>query len=413
MSNGYNKVKCPKCGNEFELTEALISQISSQIRSDIEKQYFDKLHKLEEELQNKDKILNEKVKEKEVELEKYYEEKLRKERKELIDQLEKQADDKYKFQLEALEKRNKEIMQQLDEFRKNEILLRQEKQKLEEEKKNIELELMRQLDAERAKIKDELSKDFSLREAEYQKKLEDMKKALEEAQRKGEASSERFRGEILELEIEKALRETFIHDIIEEVPKGELGADIIQTVKTKTQKTIGKIVWEIKRTKNFNEDWIPKLKDDVMRVGGNIGIIVTQTMPSDIEYFGYKDGVWVCDFFHYIPLAHIIRVNIFEIQRVKDLNQDRDSKSNALYEYITSDQFRNRVISLLETYKQLSESLDREKKAFQKIWAEREKQIEKLYTNTIKVIGNMEGIVGPNFPKITSLDLPFEDDNKE
>lgn len=274
--------------------------------------------------------------------------------------------------------------------------------------------MIRKVDEEREKlaikIQNELSEQYKLKSLEYEKKLSDMQKLLDDAQRKASATSERFKGEILELNLESELKKYFPNDEIQEVPKGILGADVIQIVRDVNGRICGKIIWESKRTKAFSQEWITKLKDDVIRADGNFAILISQTLPVDIKSFDFRDGVWITDFTSYLQLVNVLRMNLFELKRVEKLNDGKDIKMSQLYKYFSSDQFKNKMVAVLESYKTMQEQLDKEKRAFARIWADREMQIKRMSEGTISIIGDMQGIMGNSFPKITGTELPFLDE---
>jgi hypothetical protein len=233
-----------------------------------------------------------------------------------------------------------------------------------------------------------------------------MQKALEDAQRRGLASSERFRGEVQELDLEESLKSNFIYDKISEVPKGILGADVIQEVFDSMGRPCGNIIWECKRTKAFNEDWVIKLKDDLIRSKGNIAIIVTQTLPEDISCFAWRNGVWVTSFANYLELVMVLRMNLMELKRIEKLNEGKGEKMSQVYNYLSSDEFRNKIQSVAETFMAMREQLEQEKRAFQRQWATREMQIRRLTDGTISIVGDLQGLMGSSMPMIDGMDLP-------
>jgi hypothetical protein len=328
----------------------------------------------------------------------------------LRDEIIRESREKVGIELEDLKKQNEEAKKRLEEQQKLELQLRQERREIEEKQKNLELEMVRRLDEERQKmslkLQEDLGEKYKIQQMEYEKKLGDMQKALEDAQRKAAASSERFRGEVQELNLEEVLRSNFIFDEIKEVPKGILGADVLQEVKDTAGRSCGVIVWECKRTKAFNEEWVTKLKDDVIRAKGNIAVLVTQTLPEDIKTFGYKNGVWVTDFGSYLELVMVLRMNLLELKRIEKLNDGKGEKMSLVYNYLSSDEFRNKIVSLVETFKMMQDQLSQEKRAFQKQWAERERQLERMVNGTFSIVGDLQGLMGSSLPKIDGMDLP-------
>lgn len=405
-------ILCPDCGKEIPLSEALTHQLKEQLDSEVTKkikQIDEEKKKLQLQLASKEKEIEGKLKQKEEELTEKARQYLLEQSKKQKEELEKQAKVEFAVELEDLKKQNEENQNKIKEAQKLEIELRAERRKVEEEKKNIELEMMRRMDIEREQLQKSMQEkfleEFKIKTAEYEKKMADMQKAVEDAQRKGSATSERFRGEILELSIEQDLRNLFPSDEIQEVPKGINGADIVQNVKDNQGRVAGIILWEIKRTKIFNQEWISKLKEDVIRAKANIPIIVTQTLPEEIKSFGEINGVWICDFMSYQQLVFVLRKQLFEVKRVEKLYQGKDQKASQIYDYLASDQFKNKIISIVESFKSMQEQLDKEKRAFTKIWAEREMQIKKMTEGTITIIGDMQGIMGGSLPKIEGIDL--------
>jgi hypothetical protein len=407
-------IVCPECGTEIPISEALTRQIRQQFENELQKKLEDLNRQkadLSVKLEEKEKSINEILQRKEKELREKFDQELLDIQKKLKSELEKQARANIELELEDVKRQNQEYLEQMQAARKLELELRSERRKVEEEKRNIELALARRLDEEREKLIASVQKEFQermrLQSLEYEKKLLDMQKAIEEAQRKANTKSERLIGELQEIDLEQRIREFFPYDEIQEVPKGTMGADIIQIVKDKTGRVYGKIVWESKRTKTFNYDWISKLKDDVIKAQGNFGILVTYTLPDEIQSFDLKDGVWITNFDNCLQLANVLRMNLFEIKRIERLLEGKEAKMSQIYHYLSSDLFRNKIISVLESYKSMQLQLDKEKKAYMKIWAEREMQIKRMTEGTLSILGDMQGIMGNALPKINDIELPY------
>lgn len=409
-------ITCPDCGKKIPINEALTHQIRERLQDEVNakiKDLQEEKYKITKKLELNEKVLQEKLQQKEEELKEKLRQDLLEQRKKIKDDLVKEAKAQVELEIEDLKKQNEENSKKLLDAQKIEIELRQERRKLEEQQKNLELEMIRKVDEEREKlslkIQNELSEQYKLKSLEYEKKLSDMQKLLDDAQRKASATSERFKGEILELNLESELKKYFPNDEIQEVPKGILGADVIQIVRDVNGRICGKIIWESKRTKAFSQEWITKLKDDVIRADGNFAILISQTLPVDIKFFDFRDGVWITDFTSYLQLVNVLRMNLFELKRVEKLNDGKDIKMSQLYKYFSSDQFKNKIVAVLESYKTMQEQLDKEKRAFARIWADREMQIKRMSEGTISIIGDMQGIMGNSLPKITGTELPFLD----
>lgn len=316
-------------------------------------------------------------------------------------------DTERKLLREELENKNKK----LEESRQIELDLRKQKTDLEEEKRSFEVDKQRQIDAEREKIRNqtlnEASENFRLKEKEYQKKIADTNTALEEAQRKASQGSQQTQGEVMELDLEESLRKQFIHDDILPVGKGVHGADIQQTVKTPIGNICGIILWESKRTKAWNDEWLVKLKDDLRATKANIPIIVSAVLPKEITGgLGLIDGVWVCTYQLFLSLAELIRQKLIGVAREKFVSKDRGNKADALYQFVTSHEFIQQVEAILEVYQELQEQTAKERNYYERLWKARENQAGRLFRSTANIVGSIQGQIGTAMPQIKGMDLP-------
>ncbi|HOX96009.1 MAG TPA: DUF2130 domain-containing protein [Candidatus Woesebacteria bacterium] len=357
-----NTIKCPSCGEEIEITEAL----SQTIKEDLEK--------------------------------------------ELTQKLEKRFVEKGEEDLKVLKEELKLKTAKLDESRDEELKLRQEKLKLEDEKRSFELEKQRQLDEERNKIRQqtlvEASDAHRLKDMEKDKVIGDLKKALENAQLKASQSSQQLQGEVQELDLEDYLRVAFPHDEINPVGKGVRGADISQTVRTSLGTVCGVILWESKRTKAWVDDWATKLKDDLRASKANIPVIVTTVLPKTIKTgFGFYEGVWVTEPAFTQPLAEILRKNLVDIAREKHNNKDRGTKAEMIYSYLTSDDFVQQIQSIIEVHQNMQQQIQKERAAFEKLWKEREAQAQRILLSTAGIYGSIQGVAGQTLPPVKGLEL--------
>ena len=292
-----------------------------------------------------------------------------------------------------------------DDLRKaNEQVLKM-KQKEEER----ELENQKKLLEERGKLKEEISKTIQekaeLEKAELRKQLDDTKKSLEEAQRKSSQISQQLQGEVLELQLEELLKETFAQDEIIAVKKGEHGADIRHIVKSPKGYICGVILWAFKRRKEWNDGWVEKLKEDMRSEGAHIPVIVTTVMPKEVAKLGTKNGVWITMQEFVVPLAQLLRKNLLDIAFQKAIAANRTEKADMLYSYITSHEFVQQVEAIVETYFSLKQQIDREKVAFEKQWKTREEQLDKLFRSTARMAGSIYGKAGSTMPQIKGLEL--------
>jgi len=385
MSNQQN-IKCPNCGHSISIDDVL----SHQIEAKYKQEFAEKEESLRRTLS--------------VEAKKKIDEQLEEYKKQIKIQLEKEVESEKKFLSEQLTEKDRK----LKEAQQNEIELRKGKQKLKDEKDAFELEKARQLDEERKKIEEEASKKASdAKQAEIDqlyKKLNDATKAKDELARKLEQGSQQTQGEVQEIILEELLKSEFIHDDISPVPKGVNGADVIQTVKTNAGIECGKIIWESKKTKAWSEGWIKKLKDDQRLVKAEIAVIVSSVLPDEVKGIALRDGVWVCDIKLAISIATALRYSLEAVSREKSMSVGKNEKMEVLYSYLTGTEFKQRIEVIVETFSAMKSSLDKEKLYFEKSWAEKEKQIQKVIKNTIGIYGDLSGIV--QLQKIDMLELP-------
>ena len=217
---------------------------------------------------------------------------------------------------------------------------------------------------------------------------------MDEAQRKATQGSMQLQGEVQELALEALLKEAFPFDLIEEVSKGVRGADCIQTVRNNFGQPCGKIIYESKRTQAFANDWIEKLKTDMRAKSADIAVIVTQTMPKDMDHFGEKNGIWVCTYPEVRALSHVLRNSVLRVFAVTKSQENKGDKMHLLYDYLTSHEFNEQWKAIREGFLSMKQSIDTERNAMEKLWKAREKQLEKILLNASHISGSIEGIAG-------------------
>jgi hypothetical protein len=248
---------------------------------------------------------------------------------------------------------------------------------------------------------------------ELMKQLEDQKKLTSEMRRKQEQGSMQMQGEILELAIEEWLTSEFPLDTIEEIKKGARGGDCIQIVNTRDVLNCGRIYYESKRTKEFQANWIEKFKNDMREKGVDIGVIVTEAMPAGMDRMGQMNGIWICKFEDFKSLAAILRESLIRVSLALVSQENKGDKMTMLYDFLTGSEFRMRIEAIVEGFTQMKAGLETEKRAMQRIWKEREKQIEKVVINTIEMYGSVKGIAGSAVQSVAALELPTDDDIDE
>ncbi|HVA98581.1 MAG TPA: DUF2130 domain-containing protein [Bacteroidia bacterium] len=411
--NKETQIKCPQCGTSIDVQDILSHQLEDELKKKFntqlaeEKKKFDKEH----ETLNKAKLEFEETKQKDSEL---FQEKLNaklKEGKKLLEaSLNKKIKEEQSEQFASLQKELNEKSLQVQDLNKTKAEIEKLKREKDELKGAIEAESQKKLTQMLIEEKDKIRKTEEdkneLRFKELQKQLEDQKKLTEEMKRKQEQGSMQLQGEVMELAIEEWLSTQFPLDIIEEIKKGARGGDCIQFINTRTHQNCGSIYYESKRTKDFQAGWIEKFKADIRVKGANIGVLVTNAMPSDMERMGLKEGIWICSFEEFKGLCNVLRESIVQISNALASQENKGDKMQMLYDYLTGNTFRLQVEAIVEGFTQMKIDLESEKRAMQSIWKKREKQIEKVTVNTIDMHGSIKGIAGNAIQSVKSLELP-------
>ena len=371
-----NTIKCKNCGIDIEVSEALTHQIEEQVLTTLKSQHNLELEKVkkEAEMASREKIA--------AEMELTLKDKLN--------------------ESEELKAKNKAMQEEM-------LAMSKAKRELKDQMDRQELETQKKLDVEREKIQAETLKMVSEKSqgevAELKKQLEDTRKSLESANYKLQQTSQQMQGEILELDLEKSLREAFVHDEIEAIGKGVQGADIIHHVRGQSGKQAGIILWELKDAK-WSPGWLTKLREDGRKVEASVVVLVCKHMPPDVETFQLIDGVLVTSVSHSLPLATLVRRSILQIAVAKQTASNKDEKLEFLYEYLQSEAFRHRFESFAEGVKGMQEDLEAERRSMEKSWKRREIQIRKTLVNASRMYGELQGVMGNALPEIKTLSLP-------
>ncbi len=415
-----NQISCPNCGTPIDVNDILAHQLEEQIQ----RKYQLQLNEARDEFAQKQDILQrekeafEEKKRRENELfQERFEQKLKEERKSLEEKLKIKLSQEQDEQFALLQKELNEKSEQIKELNRSKAEIEKLKREKDELREQVEAEAQKklnlQLQEEKEKIRRSEEERNELRMKELLKQLEDQKKLTEEMKRKQEQGSMQLQGEVQELAIEEWLMAQFPLDTIEEIKKGARGGDCIQTVHTRTQQNCGTIYYESKRTKEFQPSWIEKFKADIRDKGSDIGVLVTEVMPSDMERMGLKDGIWICTYEEFKGLCSVLRETIIRISSTLVSQENKGDKMHLLYDFLTSSTFRMQVEAIVEGFTQMKADLESEKRSMQRIWKQREKQIEKVIVNTIDMYGSVKGIAGNAVQEVKSLELPGSSDTDD
>lgn len=404
------EVKCPSCNHSFPLEEVISKEYEQELREKMQtwqKRKEEEFHKKELEMQGQQKELALK-----------YDQQLAAEKLKLEELVRKNIAADFENRFALLAQANAENEEKLKLARQKELVFLQREQEIKNKEAEIELNFQRKLQDERIVIAEQIKKQETekslLKETEHQlkvkeleKQLDDQKKLADEMRRKAEQGSMQLQGEVQELILEELLRNTFPFDHIGEVGKGVKGADCIQTVRNRFGQDSGKIIYESKRTKEFSNDWIDKLKKDMRGAGVDVAVIVTQCYPKGMDCFGEKDGVWICSFEEVKAVAYVLRDGIIKLSNANRSQDNKGDKMNMLYDYLTGTEFSEQWKAIREGYMSMRLSIHKERDAMEKMWKMREKQLDKVLLNASGIKGSIEGIAGAD---TISLSLTDEDD---
>ncbi len=431
QENQTHSFKCPNCQAPINVNEALYKQIEQENQSRFlaqqkafEKEVKEKRAQYQSHfkaLEQKEEALKEREKEQKAQFDDAVKQAsvlaLQDERAKIIEEARKNAFLEQQKGLELLQKELDEKSKQVQELHQKEAEIERLKRENNEAESRLKAEnekkLNEKLETERERIEKALHEKNELKFKQQEEQLEMLRNELKNAQRKAELSSQQFQGEVQELAIEEFLRQKFPLDCIEEIKKGQRGGDCIQVVHTREFQNCGKIYYESKRTKEFQKAWIEKLKSDMREIGADVGVIVSEALPKEMERMGLFEGVWVCSFEEFKGLSAVLREGVIQVSLAKKSQENKGDKVNLLYHYLTSSEFSMQVNAIIEGFEQLRAELEKEKNAMARIWKSREKQMEKVFEGTINMYGSIKGIMGNTIGQVKALELGYDGEDLE
>lgn len=412
MSIPSSTIQCPNCGTAIDVNDLLKHQIEETLRKEFQSKAAmqEKELALKNEQFEKAKAEFEAKKRQENEL---FAERLEREKKQaerdIAEKLKQKLEEENQERIALMNKELAEKSEKLRELNKMEAEIAKLNREKLEMKEAIEAQLQRQLNDQLIQEKEKIRKleeeknEFKVKE--LLKQLEDQKRLTEEMKRKQEQGSMQMQGEVQELAIEEFIMQNFPLDTLEEIKKGATGADCLQIVNTREVQNCGTIYYESKRTKAFQPAWIEKFKNDIRTKKANIGVLVTEVMPADMDRMGMKEGIWICTFEEFKGLSAVLRQSLIQISQAVQSQENKGDKMEMLYDFLTSNEFRLQIEGIVEGFSQMQADLVSEKRAMQRIWSQREKQIEKVILNTTNMYGNIRGIAGNAVQAVRALEL--------
>ncbi len=404
------KMNCPSCNSEIDVDEILVKQFRDSIKSDLQAE----LQQREAELAEKRNEFNQMSKQ--LALEKEGVEELVSSRVKALlsskeeamrETIRKAINEEKSSQLKELENELIKKSLQLKDLNRTKAQLETLRREMEEAETRIilqkEQELTTRLEEARSTIKEQVQQEAFLKLKERENVIDQLKEQLDIAKRKAEQGSMQLQGEIQELEIIELLQEFHPYDEITQSKKGANAADILQVVKTQSGAECGKIYYESKRTRSWSNEWVKKFKQDNINAKADILVLVTNALPKDIQRYGIIDGVWICGFNDVKELSLVLRYGLLKLQSVAITLQGKESKMDSLYQYLTSEEFKNVFESIIEGFKTIQDSHHSEKLKMQRLWKEREKTLERVLSNSVNFYGSIKGIAGSAIPEIKIL----------
>lgn len=415
-----NTILCPNCKTEIDVNEILYQQIEQQMKEKFDTENNKRQEEYESalaDIKNQEKSLKKQQQEFDDKLQEQLATQLKAEQKKLTDKIKQQLHDEQGEQIALLQKEISEKSEQVKELNQSKIMIEKLKREKEEAEQAAQLKaeqtLTARLKEEKEKIQKLADEQNELKLRQKDEHLEQLKRQLADAQRKAEQGSMQTQGEALELAIEEWLANEYPLDSIEEIKKGQRGADCLQTVNTFEHQNCGTIYFESKRTKDFQKTWIEKFKADMRERGADIGVLVTEVMPKELKRMGLIDGVWVCTYEEFKALSFVLREKIIALNHAKKSGENKSDKMSLLYGYLTSNEFKMQIEAIVEGFTQMQTDLESEKRAMARIWKQREKQITKVLENTTGMYGSVRGIAGSAIGRVETLELPYSDDVEE
>lgn len=406
---------CPNCKTEIKLTESLAAPLIESTRLEYQRQLAQKdadVAKRDAALREREEVLSKAQQT----IDDQVAEKLKLERGKIVIEEAKKAklvlqtdiDQKTQALADLQEVINQQNVK-LSEAQKTQAELLRKQRELDDAKRELDLTIEKRvqegLASTREQAKKEVEEASKLKVMEKDQIIGSMQKQIEELMRKSEQGSQQLQGEVQELELEALLRAKFPRDTIEPVPKGEHGGDALQRVAGPAGQSCGTIIWESKRTKNWSDGWLAKLREDQRAAKAEIAVIVSQSLPKEVETFGVVEGVWVTHFKTIYPVALTLRHMLIEVECARQASQGQQTKTEMIYQYLTGPRFRHRVEAIVEAFSSMQEDLDKEKKAIVKQWAKREEQIDRVMQATAGMYGDLQGIAGKTIQEIEGLEL--------
>ncbi|MGB6171772.1 MAG: DUF2130 domain-containing protein, partial [Xanthobacteraceae bacterium] len=408
-------ITCPSCHTEIKLNESLAAPLIEATR----KKYEQKLEQKEADVARREAAMRVQhanlVKAKE-EIDDRVAARLKIERESIVNEEQKKArllaandlDQKAREVTDlkqVLEDRNAKLA----DAQKAQAELIRKQRELDDARREMDLTIEKRVQESLAGVRDKAKQDaeegLKLKVLEKEEQITSMQRQIEELRRRAEQGSQQLQGEAQEADLESMLRVKFPRDIIQPVPKGEFGGDVLQRVIGPLDQPCGTFLWETKRTKSWSDGWLPKLRDDQRAAKADLALLVSQVVPKSVVAFDLIDGVWIAEYRCAIPVGIVLRQSLIELSAVRQAGEGQQTKMAMVYQYLTGPRFRHRIEAIVEKFSDMQEDLDRERKTMTRLWAKREAQLRGVIESTAGMYGDLQGIAGKTLQEIDGLGM--------
>ncbi|WP_374089499.1 DUF2130 domain-containing protein [Methylomicrobium lacus] len=412
-------VTCPHCQTEIRLTESLAAPLLAATRAQFERQLLEKDREIaarEQGVRDREKQIAEEKRRLEDQVAEQVAAQLKAERARVVEEESRKARQAAAQELEGKSRELAELQEllkgrdaKLAEAQQAQADMLKKQRELDDARRELELTVEKRvqdgLSEVRSLARREAEESLKLKVLEKDQTIASMQQKIEELKQKAEQGSQQLQGEVLELELENLLRTRFPFDAIDPVPKGEFGGDVLQNVVNHSGQDCGAILWESKRTKNWSDGWLVKLREDQRSAKAEVAVLVSQALPKGVETFEVIDGIWVTGPRAALPVATILRHTLLQVSMARQASEGQHTKTEMIYQYLTGPRFRQRVEAIVEAFSTMQEDLDKERKAIMKQWAKREAQIERVMNATVGMYGDLQGIAGKSLQEIEGLEM--------
>jgi len=408
-------ITCPNCKTEIKLTESLSAPLIESTR----RQYEERIAHQEDSIRKREKALHEQgeaIARARDTIDEQVASKLIAERGRIAQEESKKARqllendiNERKQQIDVLQEILKQRDEKLAEAQQAQAEVIRKQRELDDAKREMDLTIEKRvqemLAVTREKAKKEAEDELKLKVADRDQTITSMQKQIEELKKRAEQGSQQLQGEVQELEIESILKGRFLHDTVEPVPKGEHGGDLLHRVFNPYQQLCGTILWECKRTRNWSDGWLAKLRDDQRTAKAEFAVIVSQVLPKGVDVLDLVEGIWVTSHRTAIPVAIALRNSLIELAMARQAGEGQQTKMEMIYQYLTGPRFRHRVQAIVEKFSDMQQDLEKERKTMTRLWAKREEQIRCVVEATAGMYGDLQGIAGKTLQEIEGLEV--------